>query len=447
MSPGTVSYTRAGMLRARLITAAAGGGLLVAAVAIWQLGQWGSALGYLGVGVGCVLAAGCLLLLGVYLPASGLAFEHGVQRRFQAVCREKGLAKKDERGRWVYPVAGRLSGNRRSFRLVIRPRHGQSLADWERAAPAFALAYGVSVVQVRHESGGRLTMTVGYQQVDAHEFEHRELPPEAAGGWREYLRSVEVAKIEGGRSFCLPLINSHLLIAGVTGAGKGSVVWSILLRLLPAHRAGVVRFWGFDPKRMELALGREFFGDRYAADADAMVALLERAHAEMLARADSLAGKSRKFDPSPEHPLEVIVVDELGYLVALLPDRKLRDRCETMLSALLVLGRAVGFTVIGALQDPRKETLSFRDLFPTRVAMRLPKGMVDLVLGNGMYEAGAQCDLIPATEADGAGVAFVVDEASMVPVLVRMSWCSDDAIQQAAARLAAPQARRLGAVA
>ena len=86
---------------------------------------------------------------------------------------------------------------------------------------------------------------------------------------------------------------------------------------MPAIDAGVVRLWGFDPKRMELAIGREFFGDRYAADADEMVQLLERAHKEMHARADALAGQVRKFDPSPEHPLELIIVDELGYLVAL----------------------------------------------------------------------------------------------------------------------------------
>jgi hypothetical protein len=142
----------------------------------------------------------------------------------------------------------------------------------------------------------------------------------------------------------------------------------------------------------------------------------------------------RRFEPSPEHPLHVLVVDELGYLLAL-SDRKLRDRAEKALSGVLVLGRAVGFVVVGALQDPRKETVSLRDLFSVRVAMRLPKPMVDLVLGHGMYEAGAQCDLIPPRAA-GAGVAFVVDESSTLPVCVRMSWCSDQLIRSVAGRLA-----------
>jgi S-DNA-T family DNA segregation ATPase FtsK/SpoIIIE len=185
---------------------------------------------------------------------------------------------------------------------------------------------------------------------------------------------------------------------------------------------------------MELSIGREFFGERYAAEPVAMVELLEAAHEAMHARADELAGVARRFEPSERHPLHVLVVDELGYLTALLPDRKLRARAEDALQGILTLGRSVGFTVVGALQDPRKETLGYRDLFPTRVAMRLQKPMVDLVLGAGMYEAGAQCDLIPPRQA-GAGVAFVKDEASTLPLCVRLSWCSDDLIRATAARL------------
>jgi S-DNA-T family DNA segregation ATPase FtsK/SpoIIIE len=444
-------YTQAGMFRARLFAAAAATVLLVAAVAGWLFWQQGTVLSRLAATALGLICAATLCVLVVSVPLCGLIFEMGVRQTFRAVCRQKGLAAKVNTGngrhRWHYPSAGRLEGNSHSFRLVVRPLHGQSLADWEKATAAFTMAYGATVTRIKSDGGGRLTLLVGYHKLESHEFEHRTLPALGVGSdWRGHLRQVEVGKIEGARPFCLPLIDSHILIAGTTGAGKGSVVWSIVLRLMPAAQAGVVRFWGFDPKRMELAIGRPCFGDRYAADIDDMIAQLEWAHDEMLARADALAGKVRKFDPSPVDPLEVLVIDELGYLVALVPDRKKREHVEKLLSALLVLGRAVGFTVIGAIQDPRKETLSFRDLFPTRVAMRLPKGMVDLVLGTGMYEAGAQCDLIPVTPEDGAGVAFVVDETATLPLLVRMSWCSDDAIREAAARLEASPALKLRAV-
>jgi S-DNA-T family DNA segregation ATPase FtsK/SpoIIIE len=157
----------------------------------------------------------------------------------------------------------------------------------------------------------------------------------------------------------------------------------------------------------------------------------------MLRYADRLAGRARRFEPSVEHPLNVLVIDELGYMSALLPDRKLRAEAEQLMSAILALGRSVGFVVVGALQDPRKETLGFRDLFPTRVAMRLPKPMVDLVLGSGMYDAGAQCDLIPPRGA-GAGVAFVVDEGSTLPMCIRVDWSSDELIRSAVASLGLP---------
>src|SRR5207302_7842462 len=59
---------------------------------------------------------------------------------------------------------------------------------------------------------------------------------------------------------------------------------------------------------------------------------------------------------------------------------------------LLSQGRSVGYAVVGALQDPRKETLGYRDLFTVRVALRLPGEMTDLVLGRGAKEAGARSE-------------------------------------------------------
>jgi len=143
-----------------------------------------------------------------------------------------------------------------------------------------------------------------------------------------------------------------------------------------------------------------------------------------------LQGKARKFTPSPNMPLNVIVVDELGYLSAMLPDRKLRERAEKAVSTILALGRAVGYSLVGAVQDPRKETCGFRDLFPIRIAGGLPGPMVDLVLGEGMHDAGAFCEQIPLGNS-GAGVAYVISETNLKPLCVRAAWCDDDAIQNA----------------
>lgn len=50
------------------------------------------------------------------------------------------------------------------------------------------------------------------------------------------------------------LCQSHTLVAGCTGSGKGSLVSSLLRGLAPGIRDGLVQVWAVDPKGgMELA--------------------------------------------------------------------------------------------------------------------------------------------------------------------------------------------------
>lgn len=422
------------MRTARLLLVAAVLIALLAAVLVPVLVRLG---GY-GVLASAILIVATVCAGGVAIDRAseaGFLFEHDIRQKFRAVCREKKLVKTDKNGRLIYPRMSHLIGGGDSWLVDIHPLLGQSLADWERTAPNFSMAFGVINVRFTDRGGGIIRLTAGYRPLDPVDFMPAPSPVAAnATSWRARLATVPVGITESGTPYALPLLDSHTLIAGMTGAGKGSVIWSLILGLVPAIRAGVAELWGFDPKRMELSIGRGFFGDRYASSAEDMVALLERAHEDMQKRAEELAGHVRRFEPSELHPVNVLVVDELGYLSALLPDRKLRQRADEALAGILVLGRAVGFVVVGALQDPRKETLNYRDLFPTRVAMKLPKPMVDLVLGTGMHEAGALCDLIPPGQA-GAGVAFVLSEGQGSPLCVRMTWCSDDLISTTAGSL------------
>src|ERR1019366_2247850 len=82
------------------------------------------------------------------------------------------------------------------------------------------------------------------------------------------LRALPVGRREDGSPFAVRLQGTHLLIAGATGAGKGSYLWGLVRALLPAMAAGLVRVRACDPKLMELAFGRELFDryGRYAAD-------------------------------------------------------------------------------------------------------------------------------------------------------------------------------------
>ena len=110
------------------------------------------------------------------------------------------------------------------------------------------------------------------------------------------------------------------------------------------------------------------------------------------------AGKHREHTPTIEHPFIVVLVDEVAFLTAYLSDRAIRDRIKAALATLTTQGRAVGFCVVAALQDPRKEVMYIRNLFPDRIAMRLDEPeQVDMVLGDGARDRGApgRPDLAP----------------------------------------------------
>jgi S-DNA-T family DNA segregation ATPase FtsK/SpoIIIE len=165
--------------------------------------------------------------------------------------------------------------------------------------------------------------------------------------------------------------------------------------------------------------------------------MLEDAVSEMQSRAASFAGKHREHTPTAEQPFTVILVDEVAFLTAYLPDKQLRDRVKAALATLTTQGRAVGFAVVAALQDPRKEVMSIRNLFPDRIAMRLDEPeQVDMVLGDGARDRGAAADLISTDPATGAGVAYVRLQNDPDPVRVRAAWVTDADIQAMTAQYA-----------
>ena len=49
------------------------------------------------------------------------------------------------------------------------------------------------------------------------------------------LRALPVGRCEDGAPFTIRLHGTHLLIAGATGAGKGSYIWGLVRAMLPGH--------------------------------------------------------------------------------------------------------------------------------------------------------------------------------------------------------------------
>lgn len=245
------------------------------------------------------------------------------------------------------------------------------------------------------------------------------------------LSAIPVGRREDGAPWLLRLLGTHTLVAGVTGAGKGSVTWSLLRGVAPAIRSGLVQVWAIDPKGgMELGLGRALFARFACAEYAEMADLLDDAVTVMKDRAARLAGSVRQLDPTVAEPLIVVLVDEVANLTAYLPDRDLRRRIDAALALLLTQGRAVGVSVVAALQDPRKEILNYRNLFPTKVALRLDEAQqVTLVLGDGARDRGALADAIPEMS---QGVGYVREDGSTAVVRVRAAYVTDAQITELA---------------
>jgi S-DNA-T family DNA segregation ATPase FtsK/SpoIIIE len=91
---------------------------------------------------------------------------------------------------------------------------------------------------------------------------------------------------------------------------------------------------------------------------------------------------------------------------------------------------------VAALQDPRKDVLPFRDLFPTRIALGLTEeSQVDMVLGDGARNRGALADQMPRW---AKGVGYVILDGTPDPMRVRFSYLSDDHIRAMAEEHPAP---------
>jgi S-DNA-T family DNA segregation ATPase FtsK/SpoIIIE len=339
------------------------------------------------------------------------------------------------RGRLLLPVLGKVVSTRYTDRIAVTLVSGQSAADIAARADNLAHGFGVLLCRVRSSRPGAVILELVRRDALAAIIPALPIPIHPD------LRALPVGRREDGQPWAMRLHGTHVLIAGSTGAGKASLLWSIVRALMSGIVAGLVRPLAADPKLMELAYGRAIF-DRYgtyAADPADIAAMLEAEVAAMQARAAQFAGKHRVHAASAEHPFVVIFVDEVAFLTAYHHDKQLREHIRSALATLTTQGRAVGYCVVAALQDPRKEVLPIRNLFPDRIAMRLDEPeQVDMVLGDGARDRGALADQITTDETTGAGVAYVRLADDPDPVRVRAAWVADPDIGAMCDQYAAP---------
>ncbi|MGL5825096.1 MAG: FtsK/SpoIIIE domain-containing protein [Nocardioides sp.] len=348
-------------------------------------------------------------------------------RRWQPAMVTCGLATTLD-GTEYLPRIRRVVSTNYADRLLVSVLPGQAPEQYEACVSQLAHTFEAPRCRVVLDRPGRLWLEFSRADPLA------ETVPATLPAGPIDLARLTVGRREDGEPWSVRLIGSHLLVAGATGSGKGSVFGSLLRAMGPAIRDGSVQVWAIDPKGgMELSPSAGLF-HRFAYDEpEAMVRLLEEAVSYMRFRTERLRMEGQRVHtPTPGDPLLVVLIDEMAALTAYIGDRDLKRRAESALQLLLTQGRAPGVLVVAAVQDPGKDVVSFRDLFPLRIALRLLEDVqVDMVLGRSARLRGAECDQIPASL---PGVGYVILEGIREPVRVRASMIADADVADTVAR-------------
>ena len=223
-------------------------------------------------------------------------------------------------------------------------------------------------------------------------------------------------------------LRRHALTGGTTGSGKSGYI-NVLMGNLSACRDVVI--WAIDLKKgMELGPWESCIG-RLATTPEQATALLADAVAILQARAELLAAAGRRsWEPSPEMPALVIIIDEYAELA--------EDAPEAMkyTDSIARLGRAVAVTMIAATQRPTQKAMgqgAVRSQMDIRACFRVRERKdVDLVLGQGMLNAGWH-----AQSLDAPGKFLISDSEHGTPKRARAFLVTDQAVSETAARHAA----------
>ncbi|MFD9948235.1 FtsK/SpoIIIE domain-containing protein [Nonomuraea sp. NPDC059023] len=405
--------------------------LVVVLGGYWYLVGWQSALIWYGCLLGW-LAVFWLLHRNGFMRLIGWPFVSWLRwlwvyrRRWHGTLMVAGLAGRVG-GRSFVPDLVKVRSDRWADTVTVRMLRGQSPELWAERTVNLAHAFGSVACLMRIKRPGWLLLVLQRGDRLAAVISARPIPLTAGVG------PVEIGMDEHGRVYRLAVHGTHILIVGATGSGKGSWLWGLVRGLLPGALAGLVELWGIDAKGMELGFAEGLF-HRYATRGEAAVKLLEAAVARMQQRAERYRGVTRRHVPTTDEPFVLVVIDEVAFLTAYEPDSHLRKRALAALATLTTQGRAVGFGVVAALQDPRKDILDIRHLFPDKIALRLDEAdQVDLALGKGARERGALADEIPHNPDDpsvGSGTAYVRLEGKPEPLRVRAGWISDGELKE-----------------
>jgi hypothetical protein len=222
-------------------------------------------------------------------------------------------------------------------------------------------------------------------------------------------------------------LRRHGLAGGATGGGKSGWL-NVLMGNLVACTDVVI--WGVDLKKgMELGPWASCIG-RLATTPEEAEALLADAVAILEARAAMLAARGQRvWEPAPDMPVLIILIDEYAELVDEAPG------AVRHADSVARRGRAVAVNLIAATQRPTQKAMgqgAVRSQMDLRICFRVRERKdVDLILGQGMLAAGWNAHTLNAPGK------FLISAAEHdTPRRARAYLLTDESVADTAARYA-----------
>jgi S-DNA-T family DNA segregation ATPase FtsK/SpoIIIE len=220
-------------------------------------------------------------------------------------------------------------------------------------------------------------------------------------------------------------LRRNALVGGVVGSGKSGIL-NVILAALAACEDVVI--WGIDLKGgMELRPWAPSLG-RLATTPDQAIAVLKEAVTELDRRAaESSQAGARVWEPTKARPALVVVIDEYA---------ELPEAATAYTDSIARRGRAVAVNIVAATQRPTQKAMGHgaaRSQMDVRISLRVRERRdVDLILGQGMYNAGWHAHTL-----DAPGKFLISAPEHPTPKRARACLIRDDDVNATAHRYAA----------
>jgi hypothetical protein len=310
------------------------------------------------------------------------------------------------------------------WRARLRLARGQTIADVTAKVPAIESGLGTFRGAVRaYPTPDDLANRCELRVLDTDP--HADAIPWPGPSVTSITQPIDLGPFEDAAPCRVLFLRRHALGGGATGSGKSGWL-NVLMGNLSACRDVVI--WAVDLKKgMELRPWQSCIA-RLATTPEQAVFLLRDAVAILNARAELLAATGRRvWEPSPDAPALVVVIDEYAELADDAPDgMRLTD-------SIARLGRAVAVTMIAATQRPTQKAMgqgAVRSQMDIRTCFRVRERKdVDLVLGQGMLSAGWNAHTLNAP-----GKFLVSAPEHTTPKRARGYLVTDQAVTETAAR-------------